>query len=390
MKTSRGIASIAVVALAVAGAVGLASSPAVAATAPVIASFTITGGPTLTLIKDDIGVVELNVRITCAVVDGCDSATAVPGLVGFTVVTPGLWPLPKVGDDECAVNIFDHRFTRVSGDNADGSYRVSLPFSSNVSGTIRFERLNIGGTWRDIPLSVQARTITVNGRDPVIVRSNADPGVVRTGTWNGPLTWSHLVATRDSGRARPGAAVWTKGDCDPGSGLGFGPDAITLSSGFTPATTNPFASYVELDQVGYSMQRAYVRSLNIGGVTSNYLIDYSELAPTWQSKPSKTWANIKSSVSSIAVGRTMKLSGSVGGNGSPTRPNTVLVQRWVGGKWTTLGRALLLVNGRWSYVTAPRSLGINQYRVVKPTNACSLGVCYSPNATSGTVRVTVR
>jgi len=143
-------------------------------------------------------------------------------------------------------------------------------------------------------------------------------------------------------------------------------------------------------ETAFGYAGAYVRTLTIGGVTSDYIIDQTERLPTRQSKPSVTWANARASVNSITAGRSMTLSGSVGGNGSPTRPNTVIVQRWVGGKWTNLGRALLLVNGRWSYVTAPRSLGVNQYRVVKPTNACSRGVCYSPNATSGTVRVTVR
>jgi len=376
------MASIAVVALAVTGAVGLASSPVVAATAPVIASFTITGGPTLNLVKDDIGVVELTVRITCAVADGCNPDLALPGFLVYRGPVGYLSMAPCPEEDI-------RRFVRVSGDNSDGTYRMSLAFASRgASGSIRFDRFTIGNAYREIPLSAQARTITVNSRDPVIIRNNADPGVVGQGTLRGRLSLSFLVATRDSGRVRPGAAVHRVAGCDGGTGYGYSPWLTTTSSGFTPVDSSRTAYFDTETAFGYA--GAYVRTLTIGGVTSDYIIDQTERLPTIQSRPSVTWANARASVTSIAAGQRMTLSGSVGGNGSPTRPNTVIVQRWVGGKWTNLGRALLLVNGRWSYVTAPRSLGVNQYRVVKPTNACSRGVCYSPNATSGTVRVTVR
>jgi hypothetical protein len=405
MRTSRGIAALSALAMAITGMVALAT-PARAAvfSLPVVSETQVIGDRTLTLAKDDYAVVDVQVRMQCPPPSVCPSfdnpdtyfnpflkvATLAPGSGG----PRGRWTGYQ------GPNASAPRFVRISGDAVDGVYRASVAFTpldsawtsqqrgSYVMKQIGFPNPQAYGITElgsvDLGLTQSERTVSVSGADPIILRASIAPGAVRPGT-RGSSELRYLVASRDSGRVREGRSVYLclpEGCPEPTDDYQFAAKKVTDASGFTAPIR---WGYPPLGGTAY-----YVRALKVHGADELFTIDWAGVDPSVQSKPSATWANIKSSVSSIAAGGTMTLSGSVGGNGSPTRPNTVLVQRWVGGKWTTLGRALLLVNGRWSYVTVPRSLGVNQYRVVKPSNACSAGVCYSPNASSGTVRVTVR
>jgi len=383
MKTPRGISALAAIALAATGVVGLTSSAhAVGTSLPVISDAQVIGGLTHSLVKDDVAVVSVQVRMVCS--GGCDAmhlfALPIYLDVQHSTSTPAA-PLRWVPDS--GYDTGEPNFVRVSGNRDDGVYRASAVFTSGQNGSYVFGRIGFAGLgWGYFPLAASARTVVISGADPIILRPKIDPGAIRPGT-STPTKVAFLVQTAGSGRARGGAEVLV---CiDPCGYLGVNAPTQTLVTDVNGLTS--WFPHVSRGGAGYA---TLVRTITVDGTPLVFRTASASVYPTSQPTPSVTWANIKSSTTSIAAGGLLTLSGSVGGNGSPTRPDTVFVQRWVGGKWNTLGRSLLRANGGWSYVTTPRSTGVNQYRVVKPTNACSGNVCLSPNATSGAVRVTVR
>jgi len=78
------------------------------------------------------------------------------------------------------------------------------------------------------------------------------------------------------------------------------------------------------------------------------------------------------------------------GKVTPTRANSrVLLQRFTGGAWKTLGSATVRTSGRFTYATRPSGTGGFVYRVWKPSDQCASGVCLLKAAVSSTVTVTV-
>jgi len=82
---------------------------------------------------------------------------------------------------------------------------------------------------------------------------------------------------------------------------------------------------------------------------------------------------------------------SIQGNVSPVYAGSrVLVQRYTGGSWKTLGSSSVRSSGRYTYVTRPSGVGGFVYRTWKPSDQCVSGLCLLRANGSRTVNVSVR
>jgi len=94
------------------------------------------------------------------------------------------------------------------------------------------------------------------------------------------------------------------------------------------------------------------------------------------------------SPTAITLGQTATVQGKVGNRAAVG--NRVVVQRWVGGAWTSVGSASVRASGRWSYVTKPQGRGMQIYRAWKPSDDCLGGRCAYRGLISGSFGLTVR
>ena len=78
-----------------------------------------------------------------------------------------------------------------------------------------------------------------------------------------------------------------------------------------------------------------------------------------------------------------------GGVSPAVAGSLVTIQRYTGGKWKSLGTAVVRSSGRYSYATRPATTGGFLYRAVKFNEQCAQTICLLQGAVSRTIVVTV-
>ncbi len=241
------------------------------------------------------------------------------------------------------------RLARTSGTPAEGTYVGTTPVSSTMHGTFAVTKawpwLDRAGTGGDPePIVVAGPSIVVTGRHiPRLTLSNAPMPV--------PIS---AAAYRFTGRL-----------VDSETGTGY-VRPVRLSVGLDIGCADSFPTQrVATDRAGFfSVRRGSgdLRWLHCAGVSATN--DWSGLiVATGHWVQVRPWISATTARRSVTVGRSLQITGSVGGAPSPC---TAALQRLDGSRWRHESSAVIRQSGRYTLPARPPRAGRITYRVATP------------------------
>jgi hypothetical protein len=366
--------------LLVVGAVGInTAAPAAAAdtSPPVIVSESVVGPSSFDLSGTTVAHVVVQVHIT----DDTGVSTSPPpecdGCVGwpFIRVSRPATRLPSIDREDYVLKL-------VSGTTTDGMWRASVPVSAGNIGTwsVWVGAFDDAGNQATQPSGPPPHYV-VTGRDaPTLTAVTYTPNVAPSG-YSGSTTIHGRVVRANSRSPVAGVAVsygreiYACGQFEPVASVTTAADG---SFTFSIVLGDPIDCVDVLEPLSVE-QRKSVRPAH-----------FSDL-PLVMSEPYAVSA--KATTPHLAVGQSTSVVGSVsGGYPNYAAMGRVLLQRWAGGVWHTVGSARVRESRRYTLVATPPSAGNWTYRVVKPSDICDpkAGRCLNVGARSSVIGITAR
>ena len=269
---------------------------------------------------------------------------------------------------------------RVSGTNNDGVWRARIPFTSTAVGgwhVVKVVAADVTGAETRQPVAEGAITVTSSDRpylvwstSPAVQKVNDPPTTV---TYSGHLLWT------DGGGVAGATLRWAQdSNCVENDGV--------IPAQHTVKTSSSGAWSFKADQkVGIVCVGLYRAA---GGATSNGIGAY-KLARFGSAglRTAYRYSLPAPPDTATTAGTPVAINGKVLPYFSFFN-GRVLLQRYTGGHWRTVGSAKVRTSGRYTLAAAPPYAGRHAYRIVKPSDQCIEGHCMELGAVSETFVVT--